>query len=71
MRGQAVRRGLGEPIRLAPTTSCRCSPTSDFAGRILDFNELALDMLGDYQRERQFRSAARAVLGADAGAGWP
>ena len=40
--------------------------------RTLDFNELALEMLGDYQRDRQFRFQHIALASATTPtAGWP
>ena len=40
--------------------------------RSLDFNELALEMIGDYQRERLFRFQHLALAAVHAPvAGWP
>ena len=40
--------------------------------RVLDFNEVALEFLGDYQRERQFRFQRIALASARTpAAGWP
>jgi hypothetical protein len=40
--------------------------------RSLDFNELALEMIGDYKRERMFRFQHLALASARVpAAGWP
>jgi methyltransferase (TIGR00027 family) len=64
---------LGEPIRYGTDDVLPMLADCGFRWvRVLDFNELALEMLGDYQRERQFRFQ-RLVLAAvrAPAAGWP
>ena len=47
---------LGEPIRYGSDDVLPLLAECGFRWvRVLDFNELALEMLGDYQRDRQFR----------------
>lgn len=47
---------LGEPIRFGTDDILPLLHDCGFRWvRVLDFNELALELLGDYQRERQFR----------------
>ena len=64
---------LGEPIRYGTDDILPMLADCGFRWvRVLDFNELALELLGDYQRERQFRfqRLALAAVGAPV-AGWP
>jgi methyltransferase (TIGR00027 family) len=64
---------LGEPIRYGTDDILPVLADCGYRWvRALDFNELALELLGDYQRERQFRFqriALAAVRAPDAG--WP
>ncbi|MEO7731928.1 MAG: SAM-dependent methyltransferase [Kofleriaceae bacterium] len=64
---------LGEPIRYGTDDILPLLAESGFRWvRALDFNELALELLGDYQRERQFRFQRVALAAGRApGAGWP
>jgi len=64
---------LGEPIRYGTDDILPLLAESGFRWvRALDFNELALELLGDYQRERQFRFQRIALAAGRApGAGWP
>jgi len=64
---------LGEPIRYGTDDVLPMLADCGFRWvRVLDFNELALELLGDYQRERQFRfqRLVLAAVGAPV-AGWP
>lgn len=64
---------LGEPIRYGTDDILPLLSDCGFRWvRVLDFNELALEMLGDYQRERQFRFQRLALASAHSPApGWP
>lgn len=64
---------LGEPIRYGSDDILPLLYDSGFRWvRALDFNELALELLGDYQRERQFRFQRIALAsGRTPAAGWP
>lgn len=64
---------LGEPIRYGTDDVLPLLSDCGFRWvRVLDFNELALEFLGDYQRERQFRFQRLALASARApAAGWP
>jgi methyltransferase (TIGR00027 family) len=64
---------LGEPIRYGTDDILPLLAESGFRWvRALDFNELALELLGDYQRERQFRFQRIALAAGRApAAGWP
>jgi methyltransferase (TIGR00027 family) len=64
---------LGEPIRYGTDDILPLLAETGFRWvRALDFNELALELLGDYQRERQFRFQRIALAAARApAAGWP
>jgi methyltransferase (TIGR00027 family) len=64
---------LGEPIRYGTDDILPLLSDCGFRWvRVLDFNELALELLGDYQRERQFRFQRLALTSAQApAAGWP
>lgn len=64
---------LGEPIRYGSDDVLPMLYDAGFRWvRVLDFNELALELLGDYQRERLFRFQ-RIALAAPRppAAGWP
>jgi len=64
---------LGEPIRYGTDDVLPMLADCGFRWvRVLDFNEVALELIGDYQRERQFRfqRLVLAAVGAPA-AGWP
>lgn len=64
---------LGEPIRYGTDDILPLLHDTGFRWvRVLDFNEIALELIGDYQRERQFRfqRVALASVGVPA-AGWP
>ena len=65
--------GLGEPIRFGTDDPLPMLYDCGFRWvRTLDFNELALELLGDYQRERQFRFQHIALAAARTPvAGWP
>jgi methyltransferase (TIGR00027 family) len=65
--------GLGEPIRFGSDDILPLLHSCGFRWvRQLDFNELALEFLGDYVRERQFRFQHIALASASVpGAGWP
>jgi methyltransferase (TIGR00027 family) len=63
---------LGEPLRFGSDDIlpllCECG----FRWvRSLDFNELALEMLGDYQRDRQFRFQHLALAAVHKPTAWP
>jgi len=64
---------LGEPIRFGTDDILPLLVDCGFRWvRSLDFNELALEMLGDYQRDRQFRFQHLALAAVRAPvAGWP
>jgi methyltransferase (TIGR00027 family) len=64
---------LGEPIRFGSDDVLPLLYDSGFRWvRTLDFNQLALEFLGDYQRERQFRFQRLALAAVRApAAGWP
>jgi methyltransferase (TIGR00027 family) len=64
---------LGEPIRFGADDILPLLYECGFRWvRSLDFNELALEMLGDYQRDRQFRFQHLALAAPRTPvAGWP
>ncbi|MDB4954287.1 MAG: O-Methyltransferase involved in polyketide biosynthesis [Myxococcales bacterium] len=64
---------LGEPIRYGTDDVLPLLVDCGFRWvRSLDFNELALEMLGDYKRDRQFRFQHLALAAARTPvAGWP
>ena len=64
---------LGEPIRYGTDDVLPLLVDCGFRWvRVLDFNQLALELLGDYQRERQFRFQHVAIAAAQTPvAGWP
>jgi methyltransferase (TIGR00027 family) len=64
---------LGEPIRFGSDDILPLLYECGFRWvRSLDFNELALEMLGDYQRDRQFRFQHLALAAVHAPvAAWP
>jgi methyltransferase (TIGR00027 family) len=64
---------LGEPIRYGSDDVLPMLCDAGFRWvRVLDFNELALELVGDYQRERQFRFQRIALAAVQApAAGWP
>jgi len=64
---------LGEPIRYGTDDVLPLLFDCGFRWvRSLDFNELALEMLGDYKREWMFRFQHLALAAVRApGAGWP
>ncbi len=64
---------LGEPIRFGTDDVLPLLAETGYRWvRVLDFNELALELLGDYQRERQFRFQRIALAAVRApAAGWP
>jgi methyltransferase (TIGR00027 family) len=64
---------LGEPIRYGTDDVLPLLYDCGFRWvRSLDFNELALEMLGDYKRDRQFRFQHLALAAARTPvAGWP
>lgn len=64
---------LGEPIRYGSDDVLPMLYECGFRWvRSLNFNELALELLGDYQRERMFRFQHLALAAVRApGAGWP
>jgi len=64
---------LGEPIRYGSDDILPLLYECGFRWvRSLDFNELALEMLGDYQRDRQFRFQHLALAAVHTPvAGWP
>jgi methyltransferase (TIGR00027 family) len=64
---------LGEPIRFGSDDMLPLLYDCGFRWvRSLDFNELALEMLGDYQRDRMFRFQHLALASVRApAAGWP
>ena len=65
--------GLGEPIRYGSDDILPLLYECGFRWvRSLDFNELALEMLGDYKRDRQFRFQHLALAAVRTPvAGWP
>lgn len=65
--------GLGEPIRFGTDDILPLLYDTGFRWvRVFDFNELALELLGDYQRERQFRFQRLALASVRTpAAGWP
>jgi len=65
--------GLGEPIRYGSDDVLPLLYDCGFRWvRSLDFNELALEMCGDYQRDRQFRFQHLALAAVRTpAAGWP
>src|SRR5262249_36185684 len=64
---------LGEPIRYGTDDILPLLYDCGFRWvRVLDFNEIALEMLSDYQRERAFRFQRIALTSASKpAAGWP
>jgi methyltransferase (TIGR00027 family) len=64
---------LGEPIRFGTNDVLPLLSECGFRWvRVLDFNELALEFLGDYVRERQFRFQHIALAAPRTpGADWP
>lgn len=64
---------LGEPIRYGTDDILPLLSDCGFRWvRVLDFNEIALELIGDYQRERQFRFQRLALTSVTApAAGWP
>ncbi len=64
---------LGEPIRYGTDDILPVLYECGFRWvRSLDFNELALELLGDYKRDRQFRFQHLALASVSAPrAGWP
>jgi methyltransferase (TIGR00027 family) len=64
---------LGEPVRFGSDDVLPLLYDAGFRWvRVFDFNELALDLLGDYQRERQFRFQRLVLASAHTpAAGWP
>jgi len=64
---------LGEPVRFGTDDILPLLHDCGFRWvRSLDFNELALEMLGDYQRDRQFRFQHVALAAVHVPvAGWP
>src|SRR5262249_30458613 len=64
---------LGEPITYGNDDILPLLADCGFRWvRVLDFNELALELLGDYQRQRQFRFQRLALAAVRApAAGWP
>lgn len=64
---------LGEPIQFGSDDLLPLLAACGFRWvRSLDFNELALEFLGDYQRDRQFRFQHLALAAVRAPvAGWP
>ncbi len=64
---------LGEPLRFGTNDILPLLSECGFRWvRVHDFNELALDFLGDYDRERQFRFQYLALASRTMpGAGWP
>ncbi|HET9620726.1 MAG TPA: SAM-dependent methyltransferase [Kofleriaceae bacterium] len=64
---------LGEPIRFGSDDILPLLAGCGFTWvRTLDFNELALELVGDYVRERKFRFQRIALAAARApAAGWP
>ncbi|MGE0867270.1 MAG: class I SAM-dependent methyltransferase [Kofleriaceae bacterium] len=70
---KAVVSDLGEPIRHGADDVLPLLYECGFRWvRSLDFNELALEMLGDYKRERQFRFQHLALAAVRTPvAGWP
>jgi O-methyltransferase involved in polyketide biosynthesis len=64
---------LGEPIRYGSDDILPLLYDCGFRWvRQLDFNELALEMLGNYKRDRQFRFQHIALASVTApAAGWP
>jgi methyltransferase (TIGR00027 family) len=64
---------LGEPIRYGSDDILPLLAECGFRWvRSLDFNELALEMIGDYQRDRQFRFQHLALAAVRTPvAGWP
>lgn len=64
---------LGEPIRFGTDDILPLLYDAGFRWvRVFDFNELALELLGDYRRERQFRFQRLALASPRTpAAGWP
>ena len=64
---------LGEPVRYGSDDVLPMLYDAGFRWvRVLDFNELALELLGDYQRERLFRFQRIALAAPQTpAAGWP
>jgi methyltransferase (TIGR00027 family) len=64
---------LGEPVQFGTDDVLPLLYDSGFRWiRVLDFNELALELLGDYQRDRQFRFQRLALAAVRTpAAGWP
>jgi methyltransferase (TIGR00027 family) len=70
---RALIDDLGEPVRFGSDDMLPLLYDCGFRWvRQHDFNELALEMLGDYERERQFRFQHIALASAQVpAAGWP
>ncbi len=70
---RAMVGDLGEPIRYGTDDVLPMLYECGFRWvRSLDFNELALEMLGDYERDRMFRFQHIALASASVpAAGWP
>jgi len=64
---------VGEPLRFGSNDILPLLSDAGFRWvRVLDFNELALEFLGDYDRDRQFRFQRLALASRTAPApGWP
>jgi methyltransferase (TIGR00027 family) len=63
---------LGEPLRFGSNDVLPLLAGCGFRWvRVHDFNELALELLGDYVRERQFRFQYLALASRAVPAGWP
>jgi methyltransferase (TIGR00027 family) len=63
---------LGEPLRFgADDILPLCAQCGFRWVRVMDFNELALELLGDYERERQFRFQYLALASRSAPPTWP
>jgi methyltransferase (TIGR00027 family) len=69
---RALVGDLGEPLRFGTNDVLPLLAACGFRWvRVLDFNEIALEWLGDYQRERQFRFQQLALASRTAPPGWP
>jgi len=66
-------KNLGEPVRFGSNDILPLLYESGFRWvRVLDFDELALEFLGDYDRARLFRFQSIALASVSVpGAGWP
>jgi methyltransferase (TIGR00027 family) len=64
---------LGEPVRFGSDDILPLLSASGFRWvRVVDFNELALELVGDYERDRLFRFQRIAVCAVQPpAAGWP